>query len=136
MSSLRWRTSPCCLLHATTASAPRIILLTPLDTPPIRAPVNASPVPSRIPAHDSGPVRFATPSSWRTFTTYSLPVSPAHRRKFIALAGGAVAWPLVVYAQQTHRVRRVGVLVAGSPPDSIADELRRNLRDLGYSEGQ
>lgn len=58
------------------------------------------------------------------------------RRKFIALAGGAVAWPLVVYAQQTHRVRRVGVLVAGSPPDSIADELRRNLRDLGYSEGQ
>jgi hypothetical protein len=26
-----------------------------------------------------GPMRFATPSSWRTFTTYSLPVSPAHR---------------------------------------------------------
>ena len=25
------------------------------------------------------PMRVATPSSWRTFTTYSLPVSPAHR---------------------------------------------------------
>src|SRR5262249_44876239 len=50
---------------------------------PMHSPADASPTPSREPAHGSGPMRFATPSSWRTFTTYSLPVSPAHRRTFI-----------------------------------------------------
>ena len=45
---------------------------------PMHSPTDASPAPSREPAHGSGPMRFATPSSWRTFTTYSLPVSPAH----------------------------------------------------------
>jgi putative ABC transport system substrate-binding protein len=58
------------------------------------------------------------------------------RREFISLTGGAVAWPLVARAQLPRRVVRVGILVSGSPPDSIADGLRRNLRDLGYSEGQ
>ena len=33
-----------------------------LDGWPMRSPVNASPASSRIPAHDSGPVWFATPS--------------------------------------------------------------------------
>src|SRR5882757_7752475 len=41
----------------------------------MRSPVNASPTPSRTPAHDSGPMWFATPSSWGTRTPYSLPVS-------------------------------------------------------------
>jgi hypothetical protein len=45
---------------------------------PVHSPADASPVPSGAPAHGSGPMRFATPSSWRTFTAYSLPVSPAH----------------------------------------------------------
>src|SRR5262249_39229271 len=62
LGSLRLRTSPCCLLHATTASAPRTTSLTPLDTPPIRPPVNASPAPPRLPAHDSGSVWIASPS--------------------------------------------------------------------------
>ena len=30
---------------------------------PMRSPVNASPIPSRVSAHDSGSMRFATPSS-------------------------------------------------------------------------
>ncbi len=42
---------------------------------PARSPADASPTPSRMPAHGSGPMRFATPSSLWTFTTYSLPVS-------------------------------------------------------------
>ena len=42
---------------------------------PMRSPVNASPRPSRATAHDSGSMRFATPSSQGTCTLYSLPVS-------------------------------------------------------------
>jgi ABC-type uncharacterized transport system substrate-binding protein len=58
------------------------------------------------------------------------------RREFITLLGGAVAWPLVGQAQQAGGVRRVGVLIAGSPPDPMTGLLRRHLRDLGYAEGQ
>jgi hypothetical protein len=53
---------------------------------PMRSPVNASPKPSRAPAHDSGPMWIATPSSQGTCTLYSLPVS----RRFSAV-GTAIA---------------------------------------------
>jgi hypothetical protein len=52
--------------------------LSRLDGWPMHTPADASPAPPQVPAHGSGPMRFATPSSWRTFTAYSLPVSPAH----------------------------------------------------------
>src|SRR5207244_7183448 len=48
---------------------------------PMRSPVNASPIPSRAPAHDSGSMWVATPSPWWTLTTYFLPVSRRTRTK-------------------------------------------------------
>ncbi len=44
-------------------------------TQPMRSPVNASPRTSRCVAHDSRPVRLASPSLQGTFTINSLPVS-------------------------------------------------------------
>src|SRR5437588_8481765 len=51
------------------------VLFSRLNTQPMRTPVNASPKPSRISAHDSGTVWFARPSLAETCTLYSLPVS-------------------------------------------------------------
>ena len=44
---------------------------------PMRSPADASPAPSRAQTHGLGPMWIATPSSHRTCTDYSLPVSGA-----------------------------------------------------------
>jgi putative tryptophan/tyrosine transport system substrate-binding protein len=58
------------------------------------------------------------------------------RREFIALVGGAIAWPLAARAQEAARNYRVGGLTpsARDAPHYVAlfDELRR----LGFIEGQ
>jgi putative tryptophan/tyrosine transport system substrate-binding protein len=58
------------------------------------------------------------------------------RREFIALVGGAAAWPLAARAQQP---RRVGFLSTGveSDPQNQADvqALRQGLQRLGWTEG-
>jgi hypothetical protein len=57
-----------------TASAPRIFL-SRLNGWPVPSPTDASALASRPPMHGSGTMRFATPSSCRTFTDYFSPVS-------------------------------------------------------------
>src|SRR5215468_8728047 len=61
------------------------------------------------------------------------------RREFISLLGGAAAaWPLAAIAQQSERMRRVGVLetISAELNATNFEALRRGLRDLGYMEGQ
>src|SRR5215813_3882935 len=62
------------------------------------------------------------------------------RRDFIATLGGAaIAWPVVVNAQQPS-VRRIGVLMARAADDPDGQEqaaaLRRGLEELGWSLGR
>jgi putative ABC transport system substrate-binding protein len=55
------------------------------------------------------------------------------RREFITLLGGAVAtWPLAARAQQTGRIRHVGVLTGFDDPDLKA--FQQELGRLGWSE--
>ena len=63
------------------------------------------------------------------------------RREFIKLiASGAVAWPLVVRAQQqTDKVWGVGYLSPASATNfslALLDAFRLKLNDLGYVEGR
>jgi len=60
------------------------------------------------------------------------------RREFFGVLGGAVtAWPLAAHAQQTDRMRRVGVLVqtAGALSQERLEAFHREMRNLGWSNG-
>jgi putative ABC transport system substrate-binding protein len=63
-----------------------------------------------------------------------------NRRKFIALTTAASAWPHAARAQQSERVRRIGVLMALARTDPEAQlrakALEAGLRELGWVEGR
>jgi ABC-type uncharacterized transport system substrate-binding protein len=60
------------------------------------------------------------------------------RREFISLLSGAAAWPLAVGAQQSERMRRVGVLIprASNDPESRARiaAFQQGLQQWGWTE--
>jgi putative ABC transport system substrate-binding protein len=63
------------------------------------------------------------------------------RREFITLLGGAMAfWPLAARAQQTDRVRRVGVLMgygeADPEAEALLSEFTQGLSELGWTDGR
>jgi ABC transporter substrate binding protein len=62
------------------------------------------------------------------------------RRSFIALLGVVAGWPVAGRAQQTERVRQIGLLMgyAESDPDTQANlaALREALQKLGWIEGR
>jgi putative tryptophan/tyrosine transport system substrate-binding protein len=62
------------------------------------------------------------------------------RREFIAVLGGTAAWSLVAIAQQSDRLRRIGVLMglAENDPEGKAriDAFRKGLEDLGWTDGR
>ena len=62
------------------------------------------------------------------------------RREFVALLGGAAAWPLAARAQQGDRVRRIGFLAAGDENDpalkTFASAFIQSLAGLGWADGR
>ena len=62
------------------------------------------------------------------------------RRELLAALGGAVAWPLAARAQQSNRMRRIGVLMGLSENDPEAQSriaaFRKTLQHLGWMEGR
>jgi len=60
------------------------------------------------------------------------------RRGFIAVLGGAAAWPLAGHAQQPERARRIGVLSSFAENDPAVREsmtaFARTLQSLGWVE--
>jgi putative tryptophan/tyrosine transport system substrate-binding protein len=63
------------------------------------------------------------------------------RREFITLLGGAaVAWPLSARAQQSERVRRIGVLMNSPANDAVSQgrltAFVQGLQELGWTVGR
>jgi ABC-type uncharacterized transport system substrate-binding protein len=62
------------------------------------------------------------------------------RREFILAVGGAAAWPLAGRAQQSQRLRRIGLLIAleANDPEGASEvrALKQALQELGWVDGQ
>jgi ABC-type uncharacterized transport system substrate-binding protein len=76
----------------------------------------------------------------RRWLGYQMQFDRLKRRDFITLVGGAAAaWPLAARAQQSERVRRIGVLMAHAENDpegqAFVAAFREVLQKLGWTEG-
>ena len=61
------------------------------------------------------------------------------RRKFFALLGGAVVWPLTARAQQNERIRRIGVLqpfAQDTPEAARVAAFVQELQRFGWTDGR
>ena len=60
------------------------------------------------------------------------------RREFIALLGGAAAWPLAARAQPIGKLPTIGFLGSGTPlsMNVWTAAFAQRLRELGWSEGR
>src|SRR5262245_5989695 len=61
------------------------------------------------------------------------------RREFLLLLGGAAAvWPLAARAQQSERMRRIGILMNTTTAEQRAslEVFLKGLQQLGWIEGQ
>jgi len=60
------------------------------------------------------------------------------RRQFVAVLGGAVAWPLAARAQQPAKIPLLGYLTGDSLSADLPrrDAFKQGLRELGYNDGQ
>jgi putative ABC transport system substrate-binding protein len=62
------------------------------------------------------------------------------RREFIRLLGGAAAWPVAARAQQSDRVRRIGVLNAATNDQedwqARSAGFLQGLQQLGWTDGR
>jgi putative tryptophan/tyrosine transport system substrate-binding protein len=62
------------------------------------------------------------------------------RRDFIKFISAAIIWPFAARAQQTDRIRRIGILTgqAADDPQWVArfEALKKGLLDLGWEEGR
>jgi putative tryptophan/tyrosine transport system substrate-binding protein len=63
-----------------------------------------------------------------------------NRREFITLLGGAAAWPVAARAEQSERMRRIGVLIPTAADDAEGQArmaaFLQGLAQLGWSEGR
>jgi len=58
------------------------------------------------------------------------------RREFITLLGGAASWPLAARAQQTERVRRIGVLTSFASDDPAEQTHVLAFAQSGWIDGR
>jgi putative ABC transport system substrate-binding protein len=62
------------------------------------------------------------------------------RREFIAGLGSAAVWPVVGYAQQPDRMRRIGVLIGTQESNPLGkprlSTFTQALADLGWTDGR
>jgi putative ABC transport system substrate-binding protein len=67
-------------------------------------------------------------------------VTIGRRELLVALGGAVVAWPLAARAQQTERLRRIGVLMSTGERDPETQlrvgAFREGLQKLGWAEGR